>query len=134
MKDTRSDLQYRKTLVKLLKDAEKKGGQPIPNMYVIEIMTTKSIDSVKREVKRIENKNKKLALLKDSQKPRTFAELSKIYIKLRKKQGYSESSSQSDLNIFYKNKKALLEKHVLSMESKMIKKKSNKVKTKVSKK
>jgi len=126
MKDTRSDFEYRKTLVKLLKDAEKKGGQPIPNFYVTQIMTIKSIDSVKREVKKIENKNKKLDILKKSQKPRTFDELSKIYVKLKKKEGRSEASSRSDLNIFYKNKKALLEKHVLSMESKMMKAKLSK--------
>ena len=130
MTDTRTDQQFRKALVKLLKDAEKKGGQPTPDWYVKEIMTTKSIASVKREVKRIENTRKKVNSLKKSQQPRSFAELSKQYVKLKKKEGIPDQFIQANLKIWYKNKKPLLEKDVLLMENKYnkMKKKSKKSK------
>ena len=122
MKDTRSDYQYRKALVKLLKDEEKKGGQQIPVSYISEIMSSKSIASVKREVKAKENKQKKYNNLKKSHKNRTYDELAKQYAKLQKKQGMSDNHIKSYINIFYKNKRSLLEKQVLLMENKLSKK------------
>lgn len=129
--NNRSNLQYRKDLVKLLKMNEKNGGQSIPDWYKNEILTTKSIQSVIKEVKRIENKNKKLMRLKENIKPRTFDELAKQYKKLElASSGRPESHINSDINIFYKNKKKELEKKVLSLEDKLSKKikKDNKLK------
>lgn len=119
----RSNLQYRKDLVKLLKMNEKNGGQPIPDWYKNEILSTKSIQSVIKEVKRIEKKNKKLLQLKQNIKPRTFNELAKQYKKLElSSTGRTKSDINSDINIFYKNRKKQLEKKVLMLENKLSKK------------
>ena len=76
-------------------------------------MSSKSIASVKREVK--ENKQKKYNL-KKSHKKRTYDESAKQYAKLQKKQGMS-INIKSYINIFYKIKD-ILEKQVLLMENK----------------
>lgn len=123
MANHRSDLQYRKDLIKhLTQDNFKKGYQPIPDWYKKEIMTKKSISSVKRQVKKIENNAKKYNKLK-SQKSRSYEELAKVYRKLKKLDSkMSNSQLNSYINIFYKNRKSLLEKHVLLLENKYNKK------------